>query len=167
VNKTKVWKTTPLVRQDFPNILAIEKLSSLTPWYPATYETLMCNAGGMETTGIVVRDRSVTTLHNRGQCVGVCLTRRIDSELHILRLCVDPDWRGKGVGSALFCAVRERIEANPGRYRNIRVSVPERHYDSIVPFFAKMGCRVWCCQNLGTMIREGMISYKPEENDAD
>lgn len=160
MNKTQVWKTTPLVRQDFPDILAIEKLSSETPWYPADYETLMCNAGGVETTGIVVRDRSVATLHNRGQCVGVCLTRRIDSELHILRLCVDPDWRGKGVGSALFCNVRERLERSPSRYGCIKAIFHER-YGAVASFLYKMGMTRFMGGN-----SIGMI-YEPEENDDD
>lgn len=119
MTKTQVWKTHPLVRRDFPDILAIEKLSSETPWHPVEYDTLMRNAHGMETTGIVVRDRSVETQHGWGQCVGVCLTRRIDSELHILRLCVDLDWRKKGVGRALFEAVRQRIDDNPAKYKSL------------------------------------------------
>lgn len=166
MNKTQVWKTHPLVRRDFPDILAIEKLSSETPWYPVDYETLMRGSGGMETTGIVVRDRSVDTQHDWGQCVGVCLTRRIGSELHILRLCVDPDWRGKGVGRALFEAVRQRIENNPSRYTIIVSVVHERYYPSATNFLSHVGMRAVGERWLDDKSCVYRLDYKQKEDNA-
>jgi [ribosomal protein S18]-alanine N-acetyltransferase len=88
------WTIEPLTSaDDLDGVLAVEHAAFTNPWTREMYEAELKNAGVSFI--VLARDRS-------GQVIGFCSYWRIYDELHINNLAILPDWRSRGIGTALL-----------------------------------------------------------------
>jgi len=81
---------------DLEGVLAVEHAAFTNPWTREMYEAELKNAG----VSFIVLTRDWA-----GRVIGFCSFWRIYDELHINNLAVLPDWRNRGIGSALLTRV--------------------------------------------------------------
>lgn len=77
--------------ENLPSILAIEHRAYAFPWTDHIF--LDCVNAGYA--GWIV-------CHDHGNLVGYALMSVALDEAHVLNLCVDPDWQGRGIGRMLM-----------------------------------------------------------------
>ena len=91
------WTIEPLTSaDDLDGVLAVEHAAFTNPWTREMYEAELKNAG----VSFIVLARA-----GSGQVIGFCSYWRIYDELHINNLAVLPDWRSRGIGTALLTRV--------------------------------------------------------------
>jgi len=78
---------------DLDGVLAVEQAAFTNPWTREMYEAELKNPG----VSFIVLAR-----HRSGGIIGFCSHWRIYDELHVNNLAVLPDWRGRGIGTALL-----------------------------------------------------------------
>ena len=91
------WTIEPLTSaDDLDGVLAVEHAAFTNPWTREMYEAELKNAG----VSFIVLAHA-----GSGQVIGFCSYWRIHDELHINNLAVLPDWRSRGIGTALLTRV--------------------------------------------------------------
>lgn len=88
-----------MTRQDVPQVIAIERRSYGYPWTEGIFNDCLR-----------VAYHAAVALHG-GVIVGYVIMNEIVGEAHILNLCVDPQWRGRGIGR---CLLEHAIETARG-----------------------------------------------------
>lgn len=87
--------------QDLPQVVALEKRCFVDPW----------NSEALEQELAVDRLRLPLIAESAGKVVGYLMAWKIVDQLHILNIATDPDWRRRGVGTALlFAAAGKALE---------------------------------------------------------
>jgi ribosomal-protein-alanine N-acetyltransferase len=83
----------PLTYADLPAIIAIERRAFPTPWSLAMFVMELSKPHGICLTARPAADQPI---------VGYLICSRYDTVWHLMNVCVDPDMRRSGVGSALL-----------------------------------------------------------------
>ena len=112
IRGTGSWVIEPLAQDDIADVLAIEEAAFTNPWTRAMYLAELEN-----------RDVSFCFLArdvNR-RAVGFCSFWRVLDELHINNLAVLPEFRGRGIASALLNFVLKNGAAMGARRATLEV----------------------------------------------
>ena len=88
----QVWKGLPDLRVELDQVLAIERVSFVTPWTRAAF----CYE--IEQNKVA----RCTVMHAGERVVGYVCLWEIGHEIHITNLAVHPEWRRRGVGKRLL-----------------------------------------------------------------
>ena len=83
---------------DLPQVVAIERRAFTTPWSLAMFVLELSKPSG-----ICLAAELETEL------VGYLVCSRYDTVWHLMNIAVEPDWRRRGIGSALLQALLERV----------------------------------------------------------
>ena len=100
---------TPEIRRltyaDLPQVIAIERRAFPTPWSLAMFVLELSKTSG-ECLAALLGD----------QLVGYCICSRYDTVWHIMNVSVDPDFRRRGIASALLHKLIERVGDDDARF---------------------------------------------------
>jgi ribosomal-protein-alanine N-acetyltransferase len=83
---------------DLPQVVAIERRAFTTPWSLAMFVLELSKPSGICLAAEVERE-----------LVGYLVCSRYDTVWHLMNIAVEPDWRRRGIGSALLQALLERV----------------------------------------------------------
>jgi [ribosomal protein S18]-alanine N-acetyltransferase len=92
-------KIRRLSYSDLPQVVAIERRSFPTPWSLAMFVLELSKPSGVCLAA--VRD---------GELAGYLVCSRYDTVWHVMNVSVDPDFRRRGIATALMEALLERID---------------------------------------------------------
>lgn len=90
VLKSEVLNIRPIQESDFPSILKIERASYKFPWSEKIF--LDCVAAGYHCRALL----------DEGDVAGYCIVAYAAEEVHILNICVGPEFRRKGCARRLI-----------------------------------------------------------------
>lgn len=77
--------------EDIPDLHRLDSLCGLNPWTPEIYK------------GLILNDAcEVTVWTNGAAVVGFCAVRTVKPELELLKIGVDPERQGEGIGTGLL-----------------------------------------------------------------
>jgi [ribosomal protein S18]-alanine N-acetyltransferase len=83
---------------DLPQVVAIERRAFTTPWSLAMFVLELSKPSGVCLAAEV-----------ESELVGYSVCSRYDTVWHLMNIAVEPDWRRRGIGSALLQALLERV----------------------------------------------------------
>ena len=83
---------------DLPQVVAIERRAFTTPWSLAMFVLELSKPSGICLAAEV-----------ESELVGYMVCSRYDTVWHLMNIAVEPDWRRRGIGSALLQALLERV----------------------------------------------------------
>jgi ribosomal-protein-alanine N-acetyltransferase len=95
------WRVEPAAPEDLEPILELERCCFEWPWGRLSVEGEM---GCPDSTGFVVKRGSPESKH---RVIAFIFFRFIAGEVHIFRIAVAPEWRRRGIGSALVARCLE------------------------------------------------------------
>lgn len=108
-----------LIRRDVPQVLQIEQLGSTDPW---TEEQLIGHLRERNTIGLVVTDKPRDLMKmNHQEVFGYIVYELNKSRIHIVRLCVDPAMRRRGVASSMIQRLKSKLSNQRRRYLTANV----------------------------------------------
>jgi ribosomal-protein-alanine N-acetyltransferase len=87
-----------LIYADLPQVVAIERRAFTTPWSLAMFVLELSKPSGICLAASV-----------ENELVGYIVCSRYDTVWHVMNVAVDPDFRRRGIASALLVALLERI----------------------------------------------------------
>jgi len=132
---TPAYMLRPMMPDDIPQVLAIDRASFTTPWSARTYEFEISNR---DTSHLVVVETGAAYAPRGNGWRGVASRLRtpaspaleiagyggcwlIAGEAHISTIAVAPDYRGRGLGELLLAAMLRRALALQGDYSVLEV----------------------------------------------
>lgn len=115
----------PMLVTDLEEVHVMEVQHQPQPWSRSMFET--------EVAGV---DRHYLVARVDGRLVGFGGAMVVDDEAHVMNLLVDPAWRRRGIGAALFAALIERaVEAGA---RHVTLEVRSRN-EPAISFYGSVG----------------------------
>jgi ribosomal-protein-alanine N-acetyltransferase len=115
-----------LTYADLPQVVAIERRSFPTPWSLAMFVLELSKPSGVCLAAMV-----------DGELVGYLICSRYDTVWHVMNVCVDPDFRRRGIASALLSALFERVGDDRAQYTlEVRPSNP-----GAIELYGRLGFR--------------------------
>jgi ribosomal-protein-alanine N-acetyltransferase len=106
-----VYRLTPLLPTDLPQLVALEKRIFFDPWHPQAFVDLLNNE---HVTSFALRD-------NRGLVQGYAAYYFIVDEAHVATIAVPPALRGQGLGERLLRAMLGHAYAQGGILATLEV----------------------------------------------
>jgi ribosomal-protein-alanine N-acetyltransferase len=104
-----VTATLPEIRRltyaDLPQVIAIERRSYPAPWSLAMFVLELSKPSGI-----------CLAAREDDRIVGYCICSRYDTVWHIMNVSVDPDYRRRGIATALLRDVLDRAGGASQRY---------------------------------------------------
>jgi ribosomal-protein-alanine N-acetyltransferase len=94
-----------LTYADLPQVVAVERRSFPTPWSLAMFVLELSKPSGICLAAMVDEE-----------LVGYLICSRYDTVWHVMNVCVDPDFRRRGIASALLSALFERVGDGRAQY---------------------------------------------------
>ncbi len=97
---------------DIPSVVEIERMSFSTPWSETSFYNEIYN------------HRSIAKVAALGEdVVGYVCTKQVADEGHILNLAVHPDYRRRGIATALVENILEELKVNACRFLYLEVRI--------------------------------------------
>jgi [ribosomal protein S18]-alanine N-acetyltransferase len=87
-----------LIYADLPQVVAIERRAFTTPWSLAMFVLELSKPSGICLAAAV-----------ENELVGYIVCSRYDTVWHVMNVAVDPDFRRRGIATALLGALLERV----------------------------------------------------------
>lgn len=106
-----VYRLTPLLTTDLPQLVALENQIFSDPWHPQAFADMLNNE---HVTGFALRD-------NRGVVQGYAAYYFVIDEAHIATIAVTPALRGRGLGERLLRAMLGHAFAQGGVMATLEV----------------------------------------------
>jgi [ribosomal protein S18]-alanine N-acetyltransferase len=94
-----------LTYADLPQVVAIERRAFPTPWSLAMFVLELSKPSGVCLAAMVDEEM-----------VGYLICSRYDTVWHVMNVCVDPDFRRRGIASSLLGALFERVGDQRAQY---------------------------------------------------
>jgi len=107
------YKFPWLIRRDMPAVMAIEQLGSSIPW---NEEQLVLQLRKRNTIGLVVTDEERDAMSPAAMPIFGYVVYELNKErLHIMRLCVGPASRRRGVAAAGISRLKSKLRTQRRR----------------------------------------------------
>src|SRR5512133_2933440 len=90
---------------DLPSVISIERRSFPTPWSLAMFVLELSKPSGVCLAAMVDEEM-----------VGYLICSRYDTVWHVMNVCVDPDFRRRGIATSLLGALFERVGETRAQY---------------------------------------------------
>ena len=94
-----------LTYADLPQVVAIERRAFPTPWSLAMFVLELSKPGGI-----------CLAAFDGETMVAYLICSRYDTVWHVMNVCVDPDFRRRGIATALLAALFERVGDGRAQY---------------------------------------------------
>jgi ribosomal-protein-alanine N-acetyltransferase len=94
-----------LAYSDLPAVIEIERRAFPTPWSLAMFVLELSKPSGL-----------CLAATSGGRLRGYVVCARYDLDWHIMNVCVDPDYRRRGIAAALLAELYERAQERQARF---------------------------------------------------